>query len=200
MVRRSVVNEIEIRADIKTRALLSRGSTDIYADVCTVYVSNSMSFSTVCRQIRDFSAGVGSVTSASKYCRSKSASSPKIVIKNYIVKSDANPTQRYTSQQIADMVGISKAFALRFWRNILKMKESTWWAPHLLNEEQKYMHVRTARKLLKRFPRYDQKLFMNVVTYDETWMHYFEPHRNISNRVWLTKMQEGHVLPKGLPV
>ena len=99
------------------------------------------------------------------------------------------------------MVGISKAFALSFWRNILKMKkESIWWAPHLLNEEQKYTHVRTARKLLKRFQRYDQKLFMNVVTYDESWMHYFEPHRKISNRVWLTKMQEGLVLPKGLPV
>ena len=87
MVGRSVENEIEIRVDIKTRALLSRGSTDIYADICTVYVSNSMSFSTVCRQVRDFSAGVGSVTSAPKYCRSKSASSSKIVTKNYIVKS-----------------------------------------------------------------------------------------------------------------
>ena len=41
MAGRSVENEIEIRADIKTRALLSRGSTDIYADICTVYVSNS---------------------------------------------------------------------------------------------------------------------------------------------------------------
>ena len=81
MVGRSVENEIEIRADIKTRALLSRGSTGIYADICTVFVSNSMSFSTVCRQVRDFSADVGSVTSAPKYCRSKSASSPKIVIK-----------------------------------------------------------------------------------------------------------------------
>ena len=59
MVGRSVENEIKIRADIKTRALLSRGSTDIYADICTVYVSNSMSFSTVCRQVRVFSAGVG---------------------------------------------------------------------------------------------------------------------------------------------
>ena len=99
------------------------------------------------------------------------------------------------------MVGISKAFALRFLRNILKMKkESTWWAPYLLNEEQKYTHVRTARKLLKRFPRYDQKLIMNVETYDKSWMYYFEPHRKISNRVWLTKMQEGLVLPKGLSV
>ena len=152
MVGRSVENEIEIRADIKTRALLSRGSTDIYADICTVYVSNLMSFSTVCRQVRDFSAGVGSVTSAPKYCRSKSASSPKIVIKNYIVKSDAKIL--LCCKQIADMVGISKAFALRFWWNILKMKkESTWWAPHLLNEEQKYTHVRTASKLLKRFSK-----------------------------------------------
>ena len=46
MVGRSVENEIEIRAYIKTRASLSRGSTGIYADICTVYVSNSMSFST----------------------------------------------------------------------------------------------------------------------------------------------------------
>ena len=53
MVGKSVENEIEIRADIKIRALLSRGSTDIYADKCTVSVSNSMSFSTVCRQLRD---------------------------------------------------------------------------------------------------------------------------------------------------
>ena len=82
MVGRSVENEIEIRADIKTRSLLSIGSTDIYADICIVYVSYLMSFSTVCSQVRDFSEGVGSVTSAPKYCRSKSASSPKIVIKN----------------------------------------------------------------------------------------------------------------------
>ena len=68
MVGKSVENANEIRADIKTRALLSRGSTDIYADICTVYVSNLMSFSTVCRQVREFSAGVGSVTSAPKSC------------------------------------------------------------------------------------------------------------------------------------
>ena len=114
-----------------------------------------------------------------------------------LIKSDA----RYTSQQIAYVVGISKAFALLFWQTIFKMKkESTWWAPNLLNEEQKCTRVRTARKLLKRFPRYYHNILMNVVTDEESWMHYFEPHRKISNRVWLTKMQEGLVLPKGLPV
>ena len=135
MVGRSVENEIEIRADIKNRALLSRGSTDIYADICTVYVSNSMSFPTFCRQVRDFSAGVGSVICAPKYCRSKSASSPKIVIKNYIVKSDA---KIYFSADCGHGWHF-KSISLRFWRNNLKMKKkSTWWAPHLLIEEQKY--------------------------------------------------------------
>ena len=43
MVGRSVENANEIRPDIKTRALLSRGSMDIYADTCTVYGSNLMS-------------------------------------------------------------------------------------------------------------------------------------------------------------
>ena len=121
MVGRSVENEIKIRADIKTRAILSRGSTDIYADICTctVYVRISMSFSTVCRQVRDFSAGVGSVTSAPKYCRSKSAGSPKIVIKNYIVKSDA---KIYFSADCGHGWHF-KAFALRFWRNILKNED-----------------------------------------------------------------------------
>ena len=36
MVERSVENANEIRADIKTRPLLSRGSKDVYADISTV--------------------------------------------------------------------------------------------------------------------------------------------------------------------
>ena len=70
------------------------------------------------------------------------------------------------------MFGISKASSLRFWRNILKLKkESTMKAPNLLNEEQKCMHVRTARKLFKRFPNYNYIIFMNVVVGDESWIH-----------------------------
>ena len=47
MVGRSVENAKEIRAYIKTHALLGKASKDIYADICTVSGSNSMSFSTV---------------------------------------------------------------------------------------------------------------------------------------------------------
>ena len=75
-----------------------------------------------------------SVTSARRSGRPKSASSPKIVEKiKLLVISDA----RCTSQQIVNMVGISKAPVLRILRNILKMKKkSARWIPHLLTEEQ----------------------------------------------------------------
>ena len=83
MVGRSVENANKIRADIKTRALPCRGSKDIYADISTVYGNNLMSFSTICTRVGKFSAGVGSVTSAHKPCRSKSACGPKIVNKTF---------------------------------------------------------------------------------------------------------------------
>ena len=62
------------------------------------------------------------------------------------------------------------------------------------------MRVRTARKLLKRFTRYDQKIFIIVVVGDESWLHYFEPLRKINKQVWLNKMQKGLVLLQRLPV
>ena len=54
MVGKSVKNANEIRAYIKACTLL--GSKDIYADTWAVYGSNEMSFYTVCRWVRKFSA------------------------------------------------------------------------------------------------------------------------------------------------
>ena len=54
-------------------------------------------------------------------------------------------------------------------------------------------------KLLKRFPRYDEIIFTNVVVGDESWIQYFEPHPKIRNRVWLTKNERKLVLPQGIP-
>ena len=47
--------------------------------------------------------------------------------------------------------------------------------------------VKVAKKLLQMFPKYDKKQFANFVTGDETWVHYFEPVRKVSNKIWATK-------------
>ena len=53
-----------------------------------------------------------------------------------------------------------------------------------------------AKKLLQMFPKYDKKQFANVVTGDETWVHYFEPVRNVSNKIWATKHSKRPIIAK----
>ena len=49
------------------------------------------------------------------------------------------------------------------------------------------MRAKMAHKLLKRLPKYNQKKIMNVMTGDESWIHFFKPYGKTSNQVWLTK-------------
>ena len=46
------------------------------------------------------------------------------------------------------------------------------------------------------FPKYDKKQFANVVTGDETWVHYFEPVRKVSNKIWATKHSKSPIIAK----
>jgi histone-lysine N-methyltransferase SETMAR len=66
-------------------------------------------------------------------------------------------------------------------------KISARWVPHLLTDEQKRQRVKVGKKLLQMFSKYDKKQFANVVTGDETWVHYFQPVRKVNNKIWATK-------------
>ena len=66
----------------------------------------------------------------------------------------------------------------------------------MLSDGQKKERVNIAKQLLKIFPKYDEKKFANVVTGDETWVHYFEPVRKVSNKIWATKNSKRPVIAK----
>ena len=68
--------------------------------------------------------------------------------------------------------------------------------PHLLTDEQMRQRVKVAKKLLQMFPKYDKKQFANVVTGDETCVHYFEPVRKVSNKIWATKHSKRPIVAK----
>ena len=46
------------------------------------------------------------------------------------------------------------------------------------------------------FPKYDKKQFANVDTGDETWVHYIEPVRKVSNKIWATKHSKRPIIAK----
>ena len=75
-------------------------------------------------------------------------------------------------------------------------KISVRWVPHLLTDEQKRQQVKVAIKLLQIFPKYDKKQFANFVTGDETLVHYFEPVRKVSNKIWTTKHSKCPIIAK----
>ena len=60
----------------------------------------------------------------------------------------------------------------------------------------KEARVKVAKKLLQMFPKFDKKQFANVVTGDETWVHYFEPVRKVSNKIWATKHSKCQIIAK----
>ena len=140
---------------------------------------------------KKFESGVESIKNAPKSGRPKSASRKEIVSKiKEIIKGDA----RFTVRDIARKVGISLSTVHLILKKHLKVRKiSARWVPHLLTDEQR---VKVAKKLLQMFPKYDKKQFANVVTGDETWVHYFEPVRKVSNKIWVTKHSKRPIIAK----
>lgn len=185
MVGKRSDNSDKIRAYILTRYKLGYNGNEIYKEICDAYGHNEVSYMTVTRWIRKFKTGQESIENAPKSGRKRSVITKQNIIKvKDIIEKDA----RYTVRDIARMVGISIGSAFTILKKTLKVRRlSARWIPHLLTDEQKQQRVKTARELLKLYPKYDKNVFNTFVTGDETWVHFFEPQRKVSNKIWATK-------------
>ena len=142
-------------------------------------------FSSVTRWCKKFKSGVDSVEDAPHARRPKTATSQKIVetVTN-LVATDA----RFITRHIAKYIGNSVGVAHTIHRRDLKMRRiSARWIPHPVTKEQKLARVRIAKQLLKQFPKYNNRSFANIITGDETWVHFYEPNRKTQNKIWATK-------------
>ena len=147
--------------------------------------TTNLFFSSVTRWCKKFKSGVDSIEDAPHSRRPKTATSQKIVEKvTNLVATDA----RFTTRHIAKCVGISVGAAHTILRRDLKMRRiSARWIPHLVTKEQKLARVRIAKQLLKQFLKYNNRSFANIITGDETWVHFYEPKQKIQNKIRATK-------------
>ena len=194
MVGRSVDKKDEIRAYIKARSKLGCSLKKLMTEIYTAFGPSCVSYDTVRRWKKKSESGVESIKNAPKSGRPKSASRKEIVSKiKEIIEGDAI----FTVHDIARKVGISLSTVHLILKKHLKVRKiSARWVPHLLTDEQKRQRVKVAKKLLQMFPKYDKKQFANVVTGDETWVHYFEPVRKVSNKIWATKHSKRPIIAK----
>ncbi|XP_062582211.1 histone-lysine N-methyltransferase SETMAR-like [Saccostrea cucullata] len=189
-----VGNIEEIRAYIKVRTKLCNSVKQIFTELGEVYGSDKVSYETVHRWRQKFLTGTESVKDAAKSGRPVTVSGKRNVSKvKEIIESDG----RYTVRDIAKAVGISLSRVHFILKRILKVRKiSARWIPHILTDDQKKVRIQTAKRLLKMFPNFNQRQFANIVTGDETWVHYFEPVRKVGNKLWLTKHGRRPVVAK----
>ena len=57
----------------------------------------------------------------------------------------------------------------------------------MLTDEQKRTRMQMAKQLLKKYPKYQKKVFDSLITGDETWVHFYEPKRKVDNRIGALK-------------
>ena len=133
------------------------------------------------------------IKNAPKSGRPKSASRKEIVSK---IKEIIDGVAIFTVCDIARKVGISLSTVHLILKKHLKVRKiSARWEPRLLTDEQKRQRVKVAIKLLQMFPKYDKKQFANFFLGDETWVHYFESVRKVSNKIWATIHSKRPKLP-----
>ena len=152
----------------------------------TLRGDNKVSYWAVLRWIARLRSGQEFLKDNAKSGR-PSASSSKVNVEQikeiHVLMKDG----RYTMRQIAS-VGISLARTHHIVKHVLKMKTiCARWIPHISTNEQKQTRVRVAKQLLKLFPKFDKKKMANIVTGDETWVNFIEPHRKAANKIWALK-------------
>ena len=177
MVGRSVDKKDEIRVCIQACSKLGCSLKQLMTEISTAYGPSCVSYDTVPRWKKKFE----SIKNAPKSGRPKSASRKEIISKiKEIIEGDA----RFIVRDIARKVGISLSMVHLILKKHLKVRKIfARWVPLLLTDEHKRQQVKVAKKLLQMFPKYDKKQFANVVTGDETLVHYFEPVRKVSNKI-----------------
>ena len=183
-----------IRAYIQARSKLGCSLKQLMTEISSAYGSSCMSYEPVQWWKKKFESSVEAIKNAPKSGRPKSASRKEIVSKiKEIIEGDA----RFTVCDIARKVGIQLSTVHLILKKHLKVRKiSARWVPHLFTDEQKRQRVQVAKKLLQMFPKYDKKQFANVVTGDETWAHYSEPVRKVSNKIWATKHSKRPIIAK----
>ena len=93
-----------------------------------------------------------------------------------------------TTLQVARCLSISTGTAYKIFKNKLGVSLiAARWIPHLLTDGQKRDRVLIAHKLLKKYPQFNQRTFSDILTFNETWIHFYQPNRKCSKKIWATK-------------
>src|SRR5438128_7021522 len=152
-------------------------ATDIRQKLVVAEGDKALSLSTIYRWIEAFEHGQQSVKDEARSRRLHDAA---------VVEQFVNDDRHVTTRKLAE-VGISRERINHILRQELGMRKiCKKWVPRLLTEEHRQKRVDISRQLLQIL----ESGFRNVITGDETWIHYYTTPNMEANKVWLTAEED----------
>src|SRR5688572_17154745 len=141
-------------------------ATDIHQELVTAEGDKALSKRTIYRWIEAFEAGQSSIEDAPRSGRPREAITPSNVnIVENLIYSDPH----ITIEGIQQVVPISAGSIETILHNEISVRKvCAKWVPHVLTEENKQKRVEISKRLLG----YLDNGFRNIITGDETWIHF----------------------------
>lgn len=172
----------EIRAVIKYLNLKGLSAADIKKDMDDVLGNSSPSRTTIYDWINEFKRGRTNTKQAQGAGRPKTALSDENCLKvQRIVLAD----RRIKIREIAETLHLSYGSIFNILHEDLGMKKlSARWVPRLLTPMQKMNRVVTSEACLGLMEQYPE-FFKQLVTVDETWLHYYTPETKLQSMQWM---------------
>ena len=168
--------------------------TEIHTDLQKVYRNGALKYATVCKWVRLFIDGRGSIENDPCVGRPVSVLTEKDVA---TVKTLIEEDACYTMQEIEELSGIHSSSNLKILRERLGLsKICVHWVPHLLTDEQKQSGVRLASQVTEKYDKCDPRHLEEIVTGDETWIYHFQPDSKAKNKVWVSSEGDRPVIAR----
>src|SRR5690349_11280368 len=153
---------------------------DIRRKLVVAAGDRALSLSAIYRRIEAYEHGQLSVKDEPRSGRPRDAVTPITIA---TVEHLVNEDRHITTRKLAENVGISRERVGYILHNELQMRKlCKKWIPHVLTEENKLRRVEVSKQLL----RVLESGFRNIITGDETWIHFYTTSSKEANKVWLT--------------
>lgn len=158
-----------------------KDATDIHRELVTAEGDKALSKRTIYRWIEAFEAGQLSIEDAPRSGHPRDAVTPSNI---NIIEDLINNDPHITIDNIQRVVPISiGSIETILHEEISVSKICAKWVPHTLTNENKQKRVEVSKQLLEYF----ENGFQNIITGDETWLHFFTVSSKEANKIWLNK-------------
>lgn len=179
-LRASITNSDQ-RAFIKCHVLLGTPASNVSSMLVRIAGSNALSERQVFRVYHQF-AEEGRLTceDAPRPGRPCTATDEEHQV---ALQSLLNEDRCWTTDQLANQLGISHGSTLRLLDQLEVRKVASRWVPYALTESQKELRVNISREHLQRY-RSDPEFLNRIIAIDETWIKSYDPADDTSAREW----------------